>query len=88
MPIKKSALKALKQSKKRAERNKKHKANLSWLKRQFLKAVDNKNKKDLTDIYLKIQKALDKALQKGVLKKNTVARTKSRLMKKINTLDK
>ncbi len=88
MPIKKSALKALKQSKKRAERNKQHKANISWLKRQFLKAVDNKNKKDLEKIYLKIQKALDKALQKGVLKKNTVARTKSRLMKKINTLDK
>jgi small subunit ribosomal protein S20 len=88
MPIKKSALKALKQSKKRAERNKQHKLNINWLKRQFLKAVDNKNKKDLAGIYLKIQKALDKALQKGVLKKNTVARTKSRLMKKINTLDK
>jgi len=31
-------------------------------------------------------KAIDKAAKKGVIKKNTAARKKSRLQKKINTL--
>ncbi|MBL7141757.1 30S ribosomal protein S20 [Patescibacteria group bacterium] len=88
MPIKKSAAKALRQSRKRAERNTEVKANINWLRRQFLKAVAEKNKKKATDFYLKLQKALDKAAQKGILKKNTVARGKSRLNKKLKTLSK
>lgn len=88
MPIKESAAKALRQAKKRAERNKKTKANIDWLKRKFLKATTAKDKKEAVNFYAKIQKSLDKALQKGILKKNTVARIKSRLMKKINGLPK
>ncbi len=88
MPIKKSAAKALRQSKKRAERNKKIKANISWLKRQFLKVIALKKKKEAVDIYAKLQKSFDRAVQKGVLKKNTAARSKSRLFKKLNNLSK
>ncbi|MFA6428585.1 MAG: 30S ribosomal protein S20 [Candidatus Buchananbacteria bacterium] len=33
-------------------------------------------------------KALDKARQKGIIKKNNAARRKSRLMKKLNSLNK
>jgi len=88
MPIKQSAKKALRQTKKRTERNKDVKANVAWLKRKFLKAFADKDKKQMMDFYLKIQKSLDKMLQKGIFKKNTVARTKSRLMKKINNLGK
>jgi len=87
MPIKKSAEKALRQSKKRAERNLKHKATINWLRRQFLKAIHGKNKKEATSLYLKIQKAVDKAVQKGVLKKNTASRKKSRFAKKISSLE-
>lgn len=86
MPIKKSAAKALRQTKKHTERNKKAKANVAWLKRKFLKALAVKDKKQMTDLYSKLQKSLDKMLQKGIFKKNTVARTKSRLMNKINNL--
>ena len=88
MPIKKSAAKALRQSEKRAERNMKIKANISWLKRQFLKAIATKKKKEAVDFYAKLQKSFDRAVQKGVLKKNTVARSKSRLFKKLNSLSK
>ena len=88
MPIKRSAAKALRQSKKRAERNKKVKANIDWLKRQFLKAIAAKKKKEATGFYTKLQKALDKAVQKGVFKKNTAARSKSRLFKKLTSLSK
>lgn len=84
MPIKKSAAKALRQSKKRAERNKQIKKAISWLKRQFLKAINDKKEKEAKDLYFKIQKEVDKAVQKGVLKKNTGSRIKSRLFKKIN----
>jgi len=86
MPIKKSAEKALRQSKKRAERNLKYKATINWLRRQFLKAIQIKNKEQATGLYLKIQKAVDKAVQKGVLKKNTASRKKSRFAKKISSL--
>lgn len=88
MPIKKSAAKALRQSKKRAERNKKIKADISWLKRQFLKAIAAKKKKEAVNSYAKLQKSFDRAVQKGVLKKNTAARSKSRLVKKLNSLSK
>ncbi len=86
MSIKKSAVKALRQTKKRQERNTKIKQNISWLKRQFLKAVSAKNKKNAGGLYLKLQKAMDKALQKGVIKKNTASRQKSRLAKKLNLM--
>jgi small subunit ribosomal protein S20 len=87
MPIKKSALKTLRQSEKRRIRHNKVKAGLNWLRRQFLKAIKVKDKKRAQSLYLELQKALDKAVQKGVIKKNTANRSKSRLSKKINKLN-
>ena len=69
MPIKKSAFKAIRQSKKREIYNQGVKSNISWLKRQFLKAISKKDKKVATDFYLKLQKFLDKAAQKKVIRK-------------------
>jgi len=86
MPIKESAFKAIRQSKKREIYNKEIKTNISWLKRQFLKAIGKKDKKIASDFYLKLQKFLDKATQKGVIKKNTASRSKSRLFKKLDSL--
>ena len=85
MPIKKSAIKALRQSKKHALRNKKVKANIRWLQHQFLKNISAKDKKNANIFYLKLQKALDRAAQKGILKKNTISRKKSRLAKKLKS---
>lgn len=86
MPIKRSAAKALRQSKKRELRNKKIKAGVNWLRHQFLKAISSKNKKKAADFYIRMQKAIDSAVQKGVIKKNTAARIKSRLSDKLNFL--
>lgn len=86
MPIKKSAVKALRQAKSRAKYNKNIKDNIKWLKRSFLKLVSEKDKKEAETIYLKLQKCLDKAAGRGVIKKNTAARTKSRLYKKLSLL--
>ncbi len=86
MPIKKAAVKSLRQTKKKEERNRKIKQNINWLERQFLKMVSSNNKKEAADFYLKLQKAFDKAAQKGVVKKNKSSRKKSRLAQKLNLM--
>lgn len=87
MPIKKSAIKALRQNKARAWRNLKVKRNLKDLVKQSTKLIEIKDKNAAEKVKSAI-KAIDKAMQNKVLKKNTGARKKSRLMKKLNKLGK
>ncbi|MCX7778823.1 MAG: 30S ribosomal protein S20 [Patescibacteria group bacterium] len=86
MPITKSAIKELRKVKKRTARNKKIKANLKYLEKKFLKFIREKNKEKAREFYQKIQKALDKAAKRNVIKKNKASRKKSRLAKKLNFL--
>ena len=83
MPIKKASIKDLRQSKAKAVRNKKAKENLQYLLKKSRKFIQAKDK-NAKEYVLKTIQALDKAVQKGMLKKNTAARKKSRLMKKLN----
>jgi small subunit ribosomal protein S20 len=88
MPVKKSAMKALRQSDKRARRNKNVKADIKTILKKSRKAIDAKAK-DSESLVKDTIKKFDKAAQKGIIKKNTAARKKSRLMKKLNkTADK
>jgi len=85
MPNKKSAAKELRKAVKRNAANKKvadKMKNLTKVSLKQLKANDKKVKEE----YTKTIKAIDKAAKKGVIKKNTASRKKSRLMKKINAL--
>jgi len=85
MPNKKSAAKELRKTVKRNAANKKVSNKLKDLvKANFkqIKAGDKQVKED----YTKTIKAIDKAAKKGIIKKNTASRKKSRLMKNINTL--
>ena len=84
MPNKKNAEKALRQSKKRAERNKQVKDTIAYLRRGVRKAIEAKDNKSAEETSKRAIKALDKAVQNNVMKKNTVARIKSRLAKKVN----
>jgi len=86
MPIKKSAFKALRQSKKRVLRNQRIKKNIKMLYKNCLKVIKAGDKTKALGLFQKIQKALDKAARKGVFKENTAARKKSRLMAKLNKL--
>ncbi|MFA4845680.1 MAG: 30S ribosomal protein S20 [Patescibacteria group bacterium] len=88
MPNLRNAKKALRQSKKRAERNKVVKAEIHSLRVKARKLIDTKSVKEATEVVRMIGKKLDKAVQKNVLKMNAAARYKSRLMKKINALTK
>ncbi len=78
MPQTKQAEKALRQTKKRTVRNTKVKGDLKTLRKKAGRALTD------SELIQKTIKQIDKAVQKGLLKKNTAARYKSRLMKASN----
>lgn len=85
MPNKKSAAKELRKAVKRNAANKKVSANLKKLVKTNLKQVKAADQSVKQNYAATIQ-AIDKAAKKGVIKKNTASRQKSRLMKKINAV--
>jgi len=85
MPQKKHAIKAIRQSDKRYAVNHSAKENIKYLTKQTLKLAESKDA--ASDDKLKATiKAIDKAAQRKVLKKNTAARKKSRLIKMLKTI--
>jgi small subunit ribosomal protein S20 len=83
MPNLKSAKKELRKSKKRNAHNTKIEENLKSLLKKSRKAIEAKDAK-AKDLVAQTLKALDKAAQKGIIKKNNRDRKKSRLHKKLN----
>ncbi len=83
MPIIKSAKKALRQSKRKQERNVTYKVGIKKVKKNIEKVLATKEiekaKTDLGSFY----KAVDKAAKKNVIHKNKANRIKSRLALKI-----
>ena len=84
MPNMENAKKALRQSIKNAQRNKIATAEIDSLRVQFRKLMTAKKTKEAQETAKTLSKKLDKAHAHGILKKNTVGRYKSRLMKKLN----
>lgn len=81
MPIKKAAFKYLRQTEKKTARNAKVKAEMDFLLRKSRNLLKQAKLSEADEQIKKAVSALDKAWQNGVMKKNTVARLKSRLMK-------
>lgn len=52
--------------------------------KHFMQAVQDKNQEDAAEQYRLLQKEFDQARSKGVLKRNTAARKKSRMAKLFN----
>lgn len=88
MPNKQAAKKALRQSIKHREYNVAIKESLRKLVKQVRKAVVAKKADEAATALRAAGKALDKAAQKKVIKKNTAARLKSRLAASVNGLKK
>ena len=86
MPIKEASKKDLRKSKKRAARNKKVTIAAKVLIKKARKAIVAQEKETALELINKTIKTVDKAAQKGIIKKNTAARAKSRLMKRYNKL--
>lgn len=86
MPQLKQSAKRLRQSRKKAIVNKKIKDGVDYLYRQFKKSLDSAEVDKAKDFSKQLVKAIDKACEKHVFKKNNAARKKSRMMKKVNSL--
>lgn len=83
MPIKKSAKKALRQDKARKIRNLDYKKKIKLALKEARVLISQDKIKEAVELLPRIYKALDKAAKKGVIKKNTASRKKSRISKAI-----
>lgn len=83
MPITKSAKKALRSSKRKRVFNLRRKNDMQLVVKQYKKLVAAKKNDEAQKLIPKLQQAIDKAAKKGIIKKNTASRKKSRLIKTI-----
>lgn len=83
MPITTSAKKALRGSKKKRVFNLRRKNEMQSVIKEYKKLVLAKKTDEAQKLIPKLQKAIDKAKKRGIIKKNTASRKKSRLVKLI-----
>lgn len=81
-----SALKRARQSERRTARNRGNTSRLRSALRDMREALTKGDKSAATQAFSQTASALDKAIQKGVLHKNTAARYKSRLNARLNAV--
>ena len=84
-----SQVKRNRQNEKRRARNAQNKSAVRTARKRVQKAIevkDNMNLDEVRSLYLSYVKTIDTAVQKGIIKMNTAARKKSRLAKKVNSL--
>lgn len=79
----KSSKKAIKVIAKKTEANHEYKARVKNSIKNCEKAIEAKDVAAATEELKKVQKNIDKAVSKGVVKKNTADREKSRLNNKV-----
>ena len=84
MPNIKSAEKRVNVIKKKTLRNNMIKSGYRTAVRKFEQAVEAGNKEEATVLFSEATKKIDQACTKGVIVKNTAARKKSSLSKKLN----
>lgn len=81
-----SALKRARQTERRTVRNRTNTSRLRSALREMKQALQKSDKAAAEQVFRQTVSALDKAIQKGVLHENTVARYKSRLSARLNAL--
>lgn len=86
MPNIKSAIKRVNVIEKKTLRNNMIKSAYKTAIRRFDEAVENKNVEEATKLFSFATKKIDQACTKGVIVKNTAARKKSNLAKKLNAI--
>ena len=80
MPITKSAKKALRGSARKRQYNLTKKTALKSAVKKITKLVADKKADEAKKFFPEVQRIIDKATKTGVLKKNTAARKKSRIV--------
>lgn len=84
----KSALKRVRQTKKRTERNRFYRTRIKNISKAVREAVAAGDKEKALEAFKIANRELHKFVSKGVLKKNSAARRVSRLHKLINSISK
>ncbi len=85
MPNIKSAIKRVSVIEKKTLRNNMIKSEYKTAIRRFEEALANNDKEKATELFSVATKKIDQACTKGVIVKNTAARKKSNLAKKLNS---
>ena len=83
----KSSKKAIKQIAKTTANNHELKARVKNTIKACEKAIAAKNKEEATSLVKEVQTVIDKATSKGLVKKNTAVRQKSRLNNKVKEMN-
>jgi len=81
-----SALKRARQTGRRTQRNRSNTSRLRSVLREMRQALSRGDKAAAEQAFPRTVSALDKAIQKGVLHKNTAGRYKSRISTRLNAL--
>ena len=87
MPNIKSAIKRVSVIEKKTLRNNMIKSEYKTAIRRFEEALASNNKEEATKLFSVATKKIDQACTKGVIVKNTAARKKSKLAKKLNAVN-
>ena len=82
-----SALKRVRQTEKRTDRNRVLKSRVKSLRKDALAAITAGDAKSAQESYNQLASAADKAAKKGAFHKNTASRLKSRVANQINALN-
>jgi len=80
----KSTIKRIKQNRKRHLRNISVKSNIKTQMKKLETALEASEKKEAAVLLKEIYRSLDKAVSKGILKKNTASRKKARLATRVH----
>jgi small subunit ribosomal protein S20 len=86
MPNIKSAAKRMRQAEKRRQRNKMVRTELKHLRKKVLAAATAGQRQEAEQLFRRYCSRMDKAVKKGVVKKNTGSRSKSRLHHRMTVL--
>ena len=86
MPNIKSAIKRVSVIEKKTLRNNMVKSGYRTAVKKFEQAVEDKNVEEATKLFDEATKKIDQACTKGVIVKNTAARKKSNMAKKLNAI--
>lgn len=87
MPNIKSAIKRVSVIEKKTLRNNMIKSGYKSVVKKFEQAVEAGNKEEATKLLASATKKVDQACTKGVIVKNTAARKKSNMAKKLNAMN-
>jgi small subunit ribosomal protein S20 len=80
----KSTIKRIKQNRKRRLRNMSVKSNIKTQIKKLETALEASDNKEAAELLKEIYRSLDKAVSKGIIKKNTASRKKARLATQVH----